>query len=59
MHRDVEGWIVDAALSPLHPVNDAVSVGIRLARTAHGCAGIVREFAEIVHKIGEEATLLV
>jgi len=54
LHRAVQCWVVDAALGALPPADDAVAVGLSLARTAHGCPGIMRESAEIVHEVGKE-----
>jgi hypothetical protein len=43
-YRDIESGVVESALSPLHPVQNARSIGIRGACPTHRDAGLMRKF---------------
>ena len=40
--RDIERRIIDAALGPLHPVDDARAFGIRRASSPHSHPSVLR-----------------
>jgi hypothetical protein len=47
--RNIQRGIVDAALSPLHPVDNTCSIPIGRAASPHGNSWILRNFSEFVH----------
>ena len=48
---DVQSWIIEAALSALHPVNHAIAFGIGRTATAHGNARVGCKLLQFVHAL--------
>lgn len=52
LHRHVKGWIVDAALGTLHPVDDTGTVSVGRSCASDARPRVMREFGQVVHEIG-------
>ncbi len=55
VYRQVDGVVVDAALRPLHPVDDASALGIGRPIPPHGDARIVSTAREVLAATGTAA----